>query len=151
MKARDLFERYQGLGIIILFMIIVFSSIARAAMPSDPHTIAMVDSVRTEIEEQGIKHPNIVLRQSIWETGWYKCDNCSRRYNNLFGFRHKSWVSEGNPKGYLKFDTWQASVVYYKKWQKKRYKEGDYYTFLINVGYAQDGDLYVSHLKSLSV
>ena len=150
MKVRDFFERYQGFGILILFIIIVFGHYANA-MPSNPETIAMVDSVRAEIEEQDIEHPEIVLRQSIWETGWYKCKYCSWKYNNLFGFRHKSWVTEDNPQGYLKFDTWQDAVAYYKRWQDKRYQGGDYYNFLINIGYAADGEKYVKHLKSLSL
>jgi flagellum-specific peptidoglycan hydrolase FlgJ len=150
MKARDLFDKYQLPGLVIAFILLLSGHFAMA-MPDDANTIAMVDSVRAEIEKHDIEHSEIVLRQSIWETGWYKCDYCSRRYNNLFGFRHKSWVTEENPKGYLKFDTWQESVAYYKKWQTKRYSGGDYYTFLINVGYAEDGNKYVKHLKSLSV
>ena len=150
MKARDLFEKYQGFGIIILFIIIMLGHYA-GAMPNDANTKAMVDSVRTEIEEHNIEHPEIVLRQSIWETGWYKCRHYSWKFNNMFGFRHNSWVSEDNPKGYLKFDTWQESVAYYKRWQLKRYQGGDYYDFLIDIGYAEDGDKYVTHLKSLSV
>lgn len=151
MKLCDLFDRYQGFGIMLVFIMVILGYYANAAMPTDSYTVAMVDSVRAEIEEQDIEHPEIVLRQSIWETGWYKCKYCSWKYNNMFGFRHKSWVTDDNPQGYLKFDTWQDAVAYYKKWQEKRYTGGDYYEFLIDVGYAADGNKYVKHLKSLSL
>jgi len=110
----------------------------------------MIDSVETEILSQGILNPDIVLRQSIWESGWYECTSCSRRFTNLCGFRHKSWVSEGNSKGYIKFETWQDSVAYYKRWQLKYYSGGDYYQFLLNIGYATS-ETYVRDLKSLNI
>lgn len=107
-----------------------------------------IDNIEAEIIANDIEHPDIVLRQSVWESGWYRCNDCSLRYNNPFGFRHTSWVEKGNPLGYLKFDTWQDAVVYYKKWQAKRYKGGDYYEFLTEIGYAEDPK-YISNLKSL--
>jgi hypothetical protein len=109
-----------------------------------------IENIEVEIIANKIEHPDIVLRQSVWESGWYRCNDCSLRYNNPFGFRHTSWVDKGNPLGYLKFDTWQDAVVYYKKWQAKRYKGGDYYEFLTKIGYAEDPK-YISNLKSLSL
>lgn len=109
-----------------------------------------IENIEAEIIANNIEHPDIVLRQSVWESGWYKCNDCSLRYNNPFGFRHTSWVDKGNPLGYLKFDTWQEAVVYYKKWQAKRYNGGDYYKFLTKIGYAEDPK-YINNLKSLSL
>ena len=109
-----------------------------------------ITNIKAEIIANDIAHPDIVLRQSVWESGWYRCNDCSLRYNNPFGFRHTSWVEKGNPLGYLKFDSWQDAVIYYKKWQAKRYKGGDYYKFLTNIGYAEDPK-YISNLKSLSL
>ena len=37
-----------------------------------------------------IKHKDIVLRQSIQETGWYNCKNCSMDNNNIFGIIKES-------------------------------------------------------------
>lgn len=88
-----------------------------------------------------VREPEIVLRQAVWETGWFKSTVC-KKYKNLFGFR--------TTNGYLRFNTWQNSVIYYKKWQTKHYKEGDYYQFLIDIGYAEDS-LYTDHLKSLKI
>jgi len=108
------------------------------------------DNLLEELKFNKVEHPEIVLRQSIMESGWFKCTSCSMRYNNPFGFRHPSWVDKENPLGYLKFDKWQDAVKYYKKWQKKRYKGGDYYEFLVDIGYAQDST-YISKLKSLNI
>lgn len=100
------------------------------------------ENVYYQLEKFDIKHPEIVLRQSILETGWYKCEYCSLEHNNIFGFRYK--------KKYLEFNNWVEAVKYYKKWQDKRYKGGDYYTFLKNIGYATS-KTYISKLKSIKV
>jgi uncharacterized FlgJ-related protein len=103
------------------------------------------------IVENDIKYPTIVLRQAIWESGWFKCMNCCRDFNNLFGFRVNSAVTKTNPQGYVKFKHWKESVVYYKWWQDEMYEGGDYYQFLINVGYAANGENYIKALKSLKI
>lgn len=69
--------------------------------------------VKALLEAYGVKHVDIVLRQSILETGWYKCADCSLDYNNLFGFISPTYG------GYMKFDTWQDSVKEYYHWEKK--------------------------------
>lgn len=103
------------------------------------------------IEYHKIKHKYVVLRQAVWESGWFSCGQCSMRYNNPFGFRLKSKANEDNPKGYLKFDCIEDAVIYYKKWQDKHYKNGDYYQFLIDRHYAHDSYKYIKHLKSLKL
>lgn len=99
-----------------------------------------IDSLRNEITKLGVKHPKIVLAQAMLESGWLKCTNCSLDGNNPFGFyykgKYKSWA------------TWQASVKYYKDWQNRHYKSGDYYAFLEKRGYAEDL-LYTSKLKKI--
>ena len=99
-----------------------------------------LDSVYSALVQSEIKHPQIVLKQVKLETGNLKCSKCSQDYNNLFGFFYKG--------AYLKFDTWEESVAYYKRWQDKYYKGGDYYQFLINIGYATDKN-YINKLKQL--
>ena len=98
--------------------------------------------VQQEIYDSEIQHPEIVFRQAILETGWFKCENCSMDHNNLFGFYWK--------KKYLEFDTWQESVVYYSRWQKRHYKGGDYYQFLEEIGYATNPD-YIKLLKGIKL
>lgn len=91
------------------------------------------------IEAYGIDHPNIVLAQTLLETGRYKCTNCSLDKNNLFGFISRKG-------GYMSFNRWEESVKEYRHWQKKYYKGGDYYNFLYNIGYATDPE-YINKLK----
>lgn len=81
-----------------------------------------LNEVYKELVRQEVKHPEIVLKQVIQETGHLKCTNCSMDKNNLFGFYYK--------KKYLYFVDWKQSITYYKRWQDKHYKEGDYYAYL---------------------
>jgi hypothetical protein len=92
--------------------------------------------------EYGVKHPEIVVKQSILETGWYKCKYCSMADNNIFGFRKN--------KKYIEFDNWIESVAYYKKWQDSYYKGGNYYLFLKKIGYAVS-EQYETKLKSIKL
>jgi uncharacterized FlgJ-related protein len=74
------------------------------------------------IKQMGIKHPEVVLRQAIYESGHFK-SKIFKAKHNLFGFRHNS---------YIKFDSWKTCIEYYKRWQEKYYKDDtvDYYRFL---------------------
>jgi hypothetical protein len=73
--------------------------------------------------QQDVQHPEIVTAQAIWETGWFKCKDCSLDKNNLFGF---------NTGGaYFKYTTWKESVDAYKRWQDNHYDPTrNYYKFL---------------------
>ena len=88
-----------------------------------------------------IKHPDIVLRQAVLETGHFK-SNVLKKNNNLFGFH--------NGKEYLKFKTIFDSCIYYKEWQKHHYFGGDYYVFLNEYKYASDSN-YVNVLKQIKI
>ncbi len=101
-----------------------------------------IDNLREVLEEEGVQHADIVLRQAITETGWFKCTGCSLSRNNIFGFYYK--------KKYLVFDNWLECVRYYKRWQDRHYKGGDYYAFLKRVGYATN-PRYIQDLKSLKL
>ena len=96
--------------------------------------------VKALLEAYGVKHVDIVVRQSVVETGWYKCTNCSLDKNNLFGFFYKG--------KYLEFETWQDSVKEYAVWQRRFYKGGDYHVFLKRIGYAEDPN-YIHKLKTV--
>ena len=102
-----------------------------------------IQEVYAQLICSGMKYPDIVLRQVIWETGWLKSKHMMHK-NNRFGFRHS--------KKYMHFTSWQESIEYYKNWQAKHYTkpDEDYYTFLIRVHYAQSKS-YISSLKSLKV
>lgn len=98
-----------------------------------------VDSVLRYICEKEIKYPNIVICQAIFETGWMRHTYLMSR-NNLFGFRHKV---------YMTFKNWKESVDYYKMWQDKFYKDDkeDYYKFLVRIRYSTR--YYPYHLKKI--
>lgn len=102
-----------------------------------------VENLYAEMKKVNIKHADVVLRQAILETGWFRSYSCRER-NNLFGFWYK--------KKYIEFSSWKASVEYYKKWQERHYKDDkqNYYDFLIKRGYAEDPK-YIGKLKSIKV
>jgi len=98
-----------------------------------------VDSVYNYLLEIGVKHPGIVLAQSIEETGWYKSYSCRVR-KNLFGLTRNHKLEY--------FSTWQESCDKYVKWVEYKYKEGDYYDFLHELGYATNPD-YIKNVDKI--
>lgn len=107
---------------------------------------AKMQEMYDAIKAAGIRHPEFVMAQCIQETGWLNCKKCCLRYHNLFGFYIK-----GNKC--KKFESDEACIEYYKKWQDKRYAgwrkkypKADYYHFLKYVHYAT-GDKYTNELK----
>ena len=104
---------------------------------------SMKDSVYAYILKSDIKHPEIVLKQAILETGWFQSKHLMRR-NNLFAFR--------STKKYMWFKTWQACIEYYKRWQNDNYTnpKENYYTFLLRIRYARHPD-YIKTLKQISL
>ena len=97
------------------------------------------ENVLAEIKRQEIPHAHIVLAQSRLETGNYTSKVCKRK-NNLFGIR------KGNQ--YKSYNTWRESVEDYKRLISSKYKGGDYYRFLENLGYAEDS-MYTTLLKGM--
>lgn len=107
-------------------------------------TQTFVDSVWSYILQCEIQHPEVVMRQAVHETGWFKAEFLMKK-NNLFAFRYKN--------KYITFENWKSSVEYYKRWQDRHFvdsKYKDYYQFLIKRGYAEDPN-YVTRLKSLKL
>lgn len=128
------------------FMLILFSFLF-LNIKAKPEN-SFVKQIHEELICQNVKFTKIVIKQAILETGWFK-SNVYKNKNNLFGFRTKN--------GYLSFDSWEDSILYYKKWQKKHYtkfkeitEDTCYYKFLEWVGYAED-ELYITKLKSIKI
>jgi hypothetical protein len=91
------------------------------------------ENILNEMTKIGLKYPNILLNQIRLETG-----NLTKIYgNNLFGFTSDE---------YLSYDTWLDCIKYAKMWQDKKYKGGNYYTFLVKINYAED-PLYIQKLQ----
>ncbi len=125
----------------LLLLCVTFTTFYHSSHGVDSTRQVMLDSIFDFICEQEIKHENIVFKQVIWETGWLKSEMLMQK-NNLFGFKVKK---------YLHFDSWQESVIYYKKWQSKYFTDDteDYYDFLVRVRYAKSG--YTRNLKKLKI
>ena len=89
-----------------------------------------------------VEYPDIIVAQSILETGNYHSDNCIK-HNNLFGLYNSK---RGQ---YYKFDTWWKSVVAYRDMIQYKLRENeDYYKFLTRIGYAEDPE-YINKVKSI--
>lgn len=99
------------------------------------------DRVIEECERQNVLFPRIVASQYILETGHGKSYNCKVR-NNLFG------LYDSKKKCYYSFISWRFSVIAYRDDLQYKYKGGDYYEFLTDVGYARDTN-YIRKLKMI--
>ncbi len=108
----------------------------------EPHVVVLdtfsSTALKSEIVRQNIQYSDIVYNQARLETGNFKSE-VFKKNNNLFGFVGR--------KGYIKYNAWQESVRDYKNWQLRRYKSGNYYTFLKECGYAEDS-LYIYKLQN---
>jgi hypothetical protein len=100
---------------------------------------ALVQRVFETICQAGIRHPKIVMRQAILETGWFRSPFLMTR-NNLFAFRRGH---------YLRFDRFEHSVLFYKAWQERnmRVAADDYYLFLDQIPYGSPD--YTEHLRKI--
>lgn len=104
------------------------------------------ESVYQALLYYDIKHPKIVLYQSILETGNYKSKLCIED-NNIFG------IYDSKLKKYKHFKTWVDCILSYKYLQRryvvnKIEEPDDYYNFLIRINYAEDPN-YIKTLKQL--
>jgi hypothetical protein len=119
---------------------------ANAPEKNDSILFEKLDSLKAMLDSLQVEEPIYVMAQAVYETGWFKCKNCSWKYNNMFGFK-------GQNGKYLRFKTWQDCVVYYAAWQKKRYPKyksthpnGTYLGFLKWCNYAT-GDSYNKQIQ----
>lgn len=96
-------------------------------------------NLKTEIEKQQIRFPDIVFNQARLETGNFT-SNVMYKYHNLFGFTRQKLI---------KFDTWIDCVIFYKKWQDKYFTQTtkeEYYQFLKNYPFSSNPS-YIDTLK----
>ncbi len=88
-------------------------------------------SLKEELILNNIKHPEIVFRQAIIESGHFT-SGVFVENNNLFGMTHprtRPTYSMKKNRGFAYYKDWTHSVKDYKVWQDKYYKGGDYYLF----------------------
>ena len=107
------------------------------------------NEVRLELDKYEIaeEHKNIIIAQSILETGWYKSLWC-KNFENIFGLTkriNKKQVPQA-------FTDWRYSVksYYYQIYLKYKKLEMDktYYAFLVDLPYAMDPG-YIDKLKKI--
>lgn len=95
--------------------------------------------VYAKIVNAEIAHPVVVLRQAIHESANFKSKATVNR-NNILGIR----------SGRMSFSSIDDCISFYKKWQDRRYKSGDYYRFITRIGYAEDPK-YIQKLKAVPI
>ena len=100
-----------------------------------------VELVLQACEYYDIQHADIVVSQAILETGHFRSKLCLE-HNNLFGL-YNSYKHE-----FFKFNHWTESVKAYRDLVQYRYKSGDYYTWLVKIGYASD-PRYINKVKQI--
>lgn len=86
-----------------------------------------------------IQHADIVYRQFLLETG----------HGTSYAFLHRN-NTHGWGNGKMSFGSWQESIEYYRKWQLRHYRGGDYYRFLERIRYASSPS-YVATLKKIRI
>ncbi len=95
-----------------------------------------------------IQYLDIVLAQIRLETGNLSSKLCKSN-KNLFGMKYpkkRETTAIGEQFGHAQYKSYADCISDYALWQKARYKGGDYYTFLKDIGYAQD-ELYINKLQ----
>jgi hypothetical protein len=99
--------------------------------------------------------PDVVMAQSILETGHYKSD-LYLMHNNLFGMkkaRVRTTTAIGSTENdYASYQTWYDSVRdmrLFQQWYLSRGRDlSDYLVFLDTIGYAED-PLYIPKIEKL--
>lgn len=101
------------------------------------------------MDEFGVKHKDIAMRQVYLETGNLTSVICVEN-NNLFGMklpRVRKTTATGASRGHAQYNDFVMSILDYAIWQENMYKgQKDYYAFLISVGYAEC-KTYIQRLK----
>jgi hypothetical protein len=107
------------------------------------------------IVECEIKHPDIVMKQVLYETAHLK-SYLFRVQHNLFSMklaakRETLATGTGKNNDYACFRTWKESIEDYKIYQSEYYDgEKDYYQFLQDTGYFEDPK-YITTLKGVKI
>ena len=89
----------------------------------------------------GVHHPNIVYAQALVESGHFK-SNLFHTRNNFLGL----WNYSKNE--FYTFDHWTDCINAYGSKVQYKYKGGDYYQFLDDIGYAK-AEHYIALVKKV--
>ena len=103
-----------------------------------------------KLRENGIKYHLIVWRQAMLESNYIK-SRLAIEGRNLFGMKHNNrGYSIGEIYGHANYPYYNDCIKDYKTWQDLYYKRGDYYEFLVRIGYAEDEN-YTNKLKKIKL
>ena len=97
------------------------------------------DNIDYFLQVYNVRHPDIVKRQIELETANLTSVICLEN-KNLFGMKHprvRLTTSLGTNRGHAYYNNYIESIKDYALWQQSMYSEGNYYTFLVNIGYAE--------------
>ena len=103
------------------------------------------------IKSCGIRYPDIVMSQSILETGSFR-SSIFKEANNLFGMklaRSRPTTAIGEYSGHAMYDHWTQSVMDYALYQSaylRKLKTREQYYDYLSQNYAEDPN-YVTKLK----
>jgi len=108
-----------------------------------------------EVLKMHVKHPDIVMRQAILETGWFTSKSFTKA-GNPFGMklpRTRSTKAIGKKYGHAEYQHWYYAVLDYKEWQDyyqvNSTTEVEYYQFLDKLPYAT-AKHYINTLKRIN-
>ena len=103
-----------------------------------------------------VDNSDILIRQVILETGWFKHIRCTK-YNNYFGMREakvRNHTQSGVWRGHATYEHWTMSIKDYILWQQYYKNKGhdttNYYQFLDNIGY-ETASNYINTLKRINL
>lgn len=104
--------------------------------------------------EINVRYPEIVYKQALLETGWFKSKSflIGNNFSGMKKPRIRKTTAIGKYLGHAKYKHWYDAVIDYKYYQDYYDSLGvdlsDYYFFLDKYGYSVDKD-YVAVLKKL--
>ena len=138
MKRNNIIKFLDTWGLIIFAFLMFLVTVVVANSQT-------VDQVKLELKKYDIDddHVDIIVAQSVLETGWYESLWC-KNFDNIFGLTTKvSGVRIAQV-----FSDWRYSVRSYYNQIYRKNKGGDYYAFLKNLPYAMDPE-YIDKLKKI--
>ena len=138
MKRDNIIKFLETWGLVI-FAFLLFL-ICVALCHSQTVQQVRLEVMKYEVDED---HVDIIVAQSVLETGWYESLWC-KNFENIFGLTTKV---AGSRVAQV-FSDWRYSVRSYYNQIYSRYKGGDYYVFLKDLPYAMDPE-YIDKLKQI--
>jgi hypothetical protein len=141
----------------LLIALLVFTSCnAPAQTPIEPEDSVNIHNIQMDVWALPFKYKDIIVAQSILESGWFKSNNFKVN-NNLFGMRYphtRVTCSDSSINGYAHYPNWHMSVVDYYLLQSvtesinPTHSREEYYRYLDRI-YSEVGRSYSSQLKDI--